>query len=200
MNHDISAEVPGDFPMEARNERNRLVVPPSERDYRQGGLHAKVVLVEYGDYQCPDCGELYASIKAIQGQSDATFFEKNDLCFVFRQFPQSQIHPQAQKAAAAALSAGAQGKFWQMHDLLFAHQQALGNGYLVEYADYLELDIPQFLKDITRKVYVDRINEDIKSGRKSGVTVTPALFINGTRYLDRWNVEQLMAAIITASH
>lgn len=191
MSHDIPAEVP--------DNRNWLVVPPSERDYRQGELNARVVLVEYGDYQCPDCGELYTLIKTIQGQPDATFLEKNDLCFVFRQFPQPQIHPQAQKAAAAALAAGAQGQFWQMHEMLFSHQQELGNGYLVEYADRLGLDIPQFLQDITRKVHADRINEDIKSGIQSGVTVAPTLFINGTRYVDRWNVEQLTAAIITAN-
>ena len=189
MSHDISAEVPG--------ARNWLVIPPSERDYRQGELNAKVVLVEYGDYQCPDCGELYSLIKTIQMQEN--FPDETALCFVFRQFPQP-IHPQAQKAAAAALAAGAQGQFWQMHEMLFSHQQELENGYLVEYADRLELDIPKFLQDITRKVYVDRINEDIESGIRSGVTVTPALFINGIRYTDRWIIEQLTAAIATANH
>ncbi|MEH1770884.1 MAG: DsbA family protein [Nostoc sp.] len=192
MSHNISAEGTGD--------RNRLVVPPSERDYRQGGLHARVVLVEYGDYQCPNCGELYTLIKTIQRQPDATFPEGNDLCFVFRQFPQPQIHPQAQKAAAAALAAGAQGQFWQMHEMLFSHQQELGNGYLVEYANNLGLDISQFLQDIFKKVYMDAVNEDIESGLCSGVTAAPALFINGIRYSDHWNIEQLMAAIITASN
>ena len=192
MSHDISAEVPG--------KRNPLVVPASERDYRQGELDARVVLVEYGDYQCPDCGELYTLIKTIQRQPDATLPEKNALCFVFRQFPQPQIHPQAQKAAAAVLAAGAQGQFWQMHEMLFSHQQELGNGYLVEYADHLELDIPRFLQDITTDVHVNWINQDIESGMQSGVTVAPALFINGTRYPNRWNIEQLMTAIVTASH
>ena len=190
MSHDISAEVPGD--------RSRLVVPASERDYRQGELHARVVLVEYGDYQCPDCGKLYTLIKTIQEQPDATFLEEIALSLVFRQFPQPQIHPQARKAAAAALAAGAQGQFWQMHEMLFSHQQELGNGYLVEYADCLELDIPRFLQDITREVHVERINQDIESGRQSGVTVAPALFINGTRYVDHWNMEQLVTAIVTA--
>jgi protein-disulfide isomerase len=191
MSHDISAEVPG--------ERNRLVVPASERDYRQGRLHARVVLVGYGDYQCSDCGELYTLIKTIQEQPDATFPKENDLCFVFRQFPQPQIHPQAQKAAAAALAAGAQGQFWQMHEMLFSHQQALGDGYLVEYADRLELDIPRFLQDVTREIHADRINQDIESGIQSGVTTAPALFINGMRYIDRWSIEQLTAAIVNAS-
>ena len=191
MSHDVSVEGP--------NGRNSLVVSPSERDYRQGALNARVVLVEYGDYQCPDCGELHTLIKTVQEQLYATFPVENYHCFVFRQFPQPHIYSQAQKAAEAALAAGSQGLFWQMHDMLFSHQQALGNGYLVEYANNLGLDIPRFLQDITREVYVDRINEDIASGIQSGVTAVPALFINGTRYIDCWNIEQLMPAIVAAS-
>lgn len=191
MSHDISVEAEGD--------RNQLVGSPSEQDYRQGSLKARVVLVEYGDYQCPQCGELYALIKTIHRSLNGTFLEENYLCFVFRQFPQPLIYPQAQKAAAAALAAGVQGQFWQMHDMLFNHQQALGNGYLVEYADRLGLDIPQFLQEITRQVHVDRINKDIESGLQSGVTTAPALFINGIRYRDRWNIEQLMTAIVAAN-
>jgi protein-disulfide isomerase len=192
MSHNISVEASGD--------RNQLVVPPSERDYRQGALNAKVVLVEYGDYQCAGCGELYPLIKRIQGQLDATFAETNYLCLVFRQFPQPQIHSQAQKAAAAALAAGAQGQFWQMHDMLFNHQQALGNGYLVEYANQLGLCIPSFLQAISRQKHVDRIHEDIESGHQSGVQAAPALFINGIRYRNRWDIEPLMGAIVAASH
>jgi protein-disulfide isomerase len=87
-----------------------------------------------------------------------------------------------------------------MHDMLFTHQQALGNDYLVEYANNLGLDIPQFLQDISGQVHIARINQDIESGLHSGVTAAPALFINGIRYTSRWNIEQLMAAIVTASH
>ena len=191
MSHDISEE--------AFSDRNPLVLSPSERDYHQGELDAKVVLVEYGDYQCLECRELYSLIKAIQAQLDVTFAEENYLCFVFRQFPQTQIHPQAQKAAAAALAAGAQGQFWQMHDMLFTHQQALGSGYLVEYADHLGLDVCQFLRAISRQVHHDRIHEDIASGLQSGVETAPALFINGIQYRDRWALEPLMAAILTDS-
>jgi protein-disulfide isomerase len=189
-----------DISVEAEGDRNQLVGSLSEQDYRQGSLNARVVLVEYGDYQCPQCGELYALIKTIHSSLNGTFPEENYLCFVFRQFPQPLIYPQAQKAAAAALAAGAQGQFWQMHDMLFNHQQALGNGYLVEYADRLGLNIPQFLQEMTRQIHVDRIDKDIESGLQSGVTTAPALFINGTRYRDRWNIKQLMAAIITASN
>ncbi len=122
------------------------------------------------------------------------------MCVVFRHFIESSIYPQAQKAAQVAEAAAAQGKFWQMHDLLFTHQKALGNGYLVEYADVLGLDISRLLQDISKRVHIDRINQDIESGYQSGVTAVPALFINGVRYTERWNIEQLKAAITTASH
>lgn len=87
-----------------------------------------------------------------------------------------------------------------MHEMLFSHQQELGSGYLVEYADRLELDIPRFLQDIIRGIHVDRINEDIEGGIQSGVTTAPALFINGMCYTDRWNMEQLVTAVVSASH
>jgi protein-disulfide isomerase len=175
--------------MSQANDRNRLSVPPSERDRIQGSLDAPVVLVKYGDYQSPDCGESHRIIKVIQQQLG------NRLGFVFRHFPQVSIHPQAQKAAEAAEAAATQGKFWQMHDTLFEHQQALDNGYLVEYANDLRLDITQFLQAMWGHVYADRVNEDVESGLRSGVTTTPTLFINGIRYNDAWNVESLLAAI-----
>ncbi len=175
--------------MSQANERNRLSVPPSERDRIEGAIDAPIVLVEYGDYQCPDCGEVHRMIKAIQQQLG------NRLGFVFRHFPQASIHPQAQKAAEAAEAAAAQGQFWQMHDTLLEHQQALDNGYLVEYANELGLDIPQFLQALWKHVYTERINEDIESGLRSGVATTPTLFINGIRYNDTWNLESLLAAI-----
>jgi protein-disulfide isomerase len=192
MSHDIPANAPGD--------RHQLVVPPSEQDHRQGSLDARVVLVEYGDYQCPQCGELYALIKTVQERLNATFFEENYLGFVFRHFPQPQIHPQAQKAAAATEAAAAQGQFWQMHEMLLKHQQELEDGFLAEYADQLGLDVTQFIRDIARKVHVDHINQDIASGIDSGVVSTPALFINGVRYIGALELEPLLAAIAEASH
>lgn len=177
----------------------QLFVPPSQHDHYQGTLAASVVLVEYGNYQCPQCGEVYRLIQAAQHQFASASLEKNGMCVVFRHFIENSIHPQAQKAGQAAEAAAAQGQFWQMHDMLFAHQQELGSGYLVEYANYLGLDIRQFLQDISRHVHVDRINQDIESGLQSGVTSAPALFINGVRYTNGWSLEQLMAAIVAAS-
>lgn len=162
-------------------------------------LSAKVVLVMYGDYQDPRSADVYKVIKAIERELSAAFGE-DYLCLIFRHFPQTQIHPHAQRAAQAAEAAAAQGKFWSMHDTLFAHQQRLENGYLVEYANDLGLDFPQFLKELSKQVHVDRINEDIESGLQSGVTAAPALFINNIRYTGRWKMTELMTAIVAASH
>jgi protein-disulfide isomerase len=176
-----------------------LLIPPSTQDWMQGVLSAKVVLVMYGDYQDSRSADVYKLIKAIKRELSTTFGE-DYLCFIFRHFPQVQIHLQAQRAAQAAVAAAVQGRFWSMHDTLFAHQQRLENGYLIEYANDLGLDIPQFLKDLPQQMHVDRINKDIESGLQSGVTNAPGLFINGTRYQYRWNIEQLMAAIVAANH
>ncbi|HEY9623943.1 MAG TPA: DsbA family protein [Crinalium sp.] len=178
------------------DDRNHsfLSIPPSTQDHIQGVLSASVVLVMYGDYQSSQSANVYRLIKAIQRQLDVSPGE-NGLCFVFRHFPQVQIHAQAQRAAEAAEAAEAQGQFWQMHEMLFAHSQELRNGYLVEYANKLGLDISQFLQDLSKRVYVGRVNKDIESGLQSGVTAAPALFINGNRYSDRWNMEQLKSKI-----
>lgn len=176
-----------------------LLVPPSTQDLMQGVLSAKVLLVMYGDYQSPRNADVYKLIKAIERELSSSF-EKDYLCFIFRHFPQTQIYPHAQRAAQAAQAAAAQGQFWLMHDTLFAHQQNLENGYLIEYANDLGLDIPQFLKDLHKQVHIDRINEDIEGGIRSGVTTAPALFINGNRYTGYWNMTQLLPAIVTASY
>jgi protein-disulfide isomerase len=178
-------------------EPDSLFVPPSSRDHIQGVLGASVVLVMYGDYECFQSANAYRLIKVAQQQLSLSW-GRNDVCFIFRHFPQIDIHPHAQRAAEAAEAAAMQGQFWQMHEMLFIHQQALENGYLVEYASRLELNLSQFLQDLSRRVHVDRINADRDSGIRSGVVATPALFINGRRYIDGWNMEQLIAAMMDA--
>lgn len=176
-----------------------LIVLASTQDHSQGVLSAAVMLVMYGDYQCPRSAAVYKLIRIIRQELTASFGE-DYLCFIFRHFPQIQIHPYAHRAAQAAEAAAAQEQFWLMSDTLFDHQQRLENGYLVEYANDLGLDVPQFLKELSKQVHVDRINEDIAGGIRSGVTTTPALFINGSRYVGHWNTTELMAAMIAASH
>lgn len=181
------------------NHNNRsLFVPPSTQDHIQGVLNATVVFVMYGDYECFQSANVYRLIKVAQQQLKVSFGE-NNLGFIFRHFPQVQIHPHAQRAAEAAEAAAAQGQFWQMHEILFIYQQELENGYLVEYANRLGLDISQFLQELSKGAYVNRINADIEGGLRSGIEVAPALFINGIRYLNRWTVEQIMVAIVAAN-
>jgi len=176
-----------------------LFIPPLIQDHIQGVLSASVVLIMYGDYECFQSANVYRLIKAAQQQLSPSSKE-NDVCFIFRHFPQIQAHDHAQRAAEAAEAAAAQGQFWQMHEMLFIQQLELGNGYLVEYANRLGLDISQFLQDLSRGVYADRINADVEGGLQSGVEAAPALFINGIRYLDRWIIEQIMAAIVAANN
>jgi protein-disulfide isomerase len=108
----------------------RLTVPVSQRDHQQGPATAPVTLVEYGDYECPYCGEAYPIVKEIKLRLG------DRLRFVFRNFPLTQSHPHAEHAAEAAEAAAAQGKFWEMHDSLFEHQQALDDTHLVHDASY----------------------------------------------------------------
>ncbi|KAM3093048.1 DsbA family protein [Phormidesmis sp. 146-12] len=185
--------------MNQDSNANQLFLPPSQRDHYQGTLSAPIVLVEYGNYQSPQCGEVHRLVQAIQQHFNSVFAEENRLCVVFRHFIENSIYPQAQKAAEVAEAAAVQGQFWQMHEMLFTYQHALGNGYLVEYANHLGLDVSQILQDLSKRRHVDRINEDIESGYQSGVTTAPALFINGIRYCDRWSLEELITTIDTAS-
>ena len=180
------------------NDYTALFVPPSTQDYVEGVLSATVVLVMYGNYQSTQSADVYRLIRVVRRQLSVSLGD-NYSCFIFRHFPKIESHHHARRASEAAEAAAVQGQFWQMHDTLFEHQQELENGYLVEYANRLRLDIPQFLQDMSKQSYLNRINEDIEGGLSSGVTAAPALFINGTRYVDRWNIDRLMAAIAAAS-
>lgn len=121
----------------------------------------------------------------------------HQFCFVFRHFPQKPLHFQAQKAAEAAEAAEAQGKFWQMHNILFERQKFLSDGNLLEYANELELDLHQFLYAIAEHQYADRVAQDIQSGKHFGVTRTPTLFINQNHYSGAWEVESMITAILS---
>ena len=117
------------------------------------------------------------------------------LCFVFRNFPLTTVHPHAEHAAEAAEASGAQGKFWEMHDCLFEHQKALHDRDLVDYATEIGLDVFLFIREMTAHRYADRVREDFLSGVRSGVNGTPTFFINGARYQGSLNLRSLLAAI-----
>jgi protein-disulfide isomerase len=168
----------------------RLALPVSRhRDHIQGSDTAPATLLEYGDYECPFCGQAYAIINQLQEALGG------NLRFVFRNFPLTQVHPHAQPAAEAAESAGAQNKFWEMHDYLYENQQALEEEDLMQYAGILGLDLKCFVNDITNHVHAPRIREDFLSGIKSGVNGTPAFYINGLRYTNSWDFETLFQTI-----
>lgn len=155
----------------------------SSRDHIQGSDTAVVTLLEYGDYECPYCGQAYPIVKQIQN----SFGEV--LRFAFRHFPITQSHPHAQNAAEAAESAGSQNKFWEMHDYLYEHQHTLDDIQLEKYAKELGLDLNKFNQDMSEHVYLNRVKEDFLSGVRSGVNGTPCFYINGIRYDDSWDIE-----------
>jgi protein-disulfide isomerase len=177
------------LPMDHPSELSQALLSIASHDHLQGAMDAPVILLEYGDYQCPYCAEVHKMIKTIQQRLD------RQLCFVFRHFPQKQLHCRSQKVAEASEAVAAQGKFWQIHDILFERQKSLRDGDLVEYANELGLDLYQFLQAIAQHRYADRVAEDVHSGRQCQVTHTPTLFINESRYSGAWEVEQLMTAI-----
>lgn len=175
--------------MNLSDEINQVIPPLSDRDHTQGSLNAVVTLMEYGDYQCPQSCRAHGIVKAMQQQLG------EQLCFIFRHFPRTQIHPQSQRAAESAEAAARQGKFWEMHDILFEHQQALEDGDLVHYAAQLNLDIPQFLREMAERVHKQRVQEDVESGRCNGVEDTPTFFI-GLRYKGPQNLDRVLQVLL----
>jgi protein-disulfide isomerase len=161
-----------------------LTPPVSESDHIAGPDDASVTLVEYGDYECPYCGMAHPVVKRAQRDLG------KQLRFVFRNFPLSEAHPHAQIAAQAAEAAGAQGRFWEMHDMLFEHQDALEVEDLLGYAASLGLDAKQIARDLDAGTYVKRVRDDFRSGVKSGVNGTPTFFVNGVRYDGSWANEK----------
>ena len=169
------------------SEYSNLNIPVNRnRDHILGPDTAPITLVEYGDYECPYCGQAYPIIKQIQD-----YFGDN-LRFVFRNFPLSQVHPHAQRVAEVAEEAADQNKFWNMHDYLYEHQQALDDNHLEKYAKIIGLDLERFNKDMENHIHVPRIREDFLSGIQSGVNGTPSFYINGTRYDGSWDFDTLV--------
>ena len=166
---------------------SRLTPDIGPRDHTQGSPNAIVQLCEYGDFECPHCGAAYPIVKAIQ----ETMGSK--LLFAYRHFPLTRIHPHAEHAAQLAETAGQYGKFWEMHDMLFEHQDALEDEQLVGYAEALGID-PDW------SAALPRVRADFTSGVRSGVNGTPTFFINGYRYDGGANtlLDALMEATIDA--
>jgi protein-disulfide isomerase len=153
-----------------------LTRPDPERDHISGSTNGSINLLEYGDYECPFCADVQPIVKEIQRRLG------DNLLFAFRHFPLTNIHPHSEHAAEAAESAGAQGNFWGMHDLLFENQTALEDEDLAAYATGLGFDETRLIREVTSAAYAARIREDFKSGVRGGVNGTPTFFISGERY------------------
>ena len=167
-----------------------LTPPVNEGDHVAGPDDAPITLVEYGDYECPHCGRAQTVIKKVQRELGS------QLRFVFRNFPLAEAHPHAQLAAQAAEAAGAQGKFWEMHDTLFAHQDALEGDDIVGYAESLGLDIKRLARELEAGTYAKKVRADFRSGVRSGVNGTPTFFVNGTRYDGSWATEEAFLPVL----
>ncbi|MER7892169.1 Na+/H+ antiporter NhaA [Micromonospora sp. NPDC094482] len=167
-----------------------LPVDP-ERDHMRGPREAPVTVVEYGDFECPYCGQAEPVVRELLA-------DFANIRYVWRHLPLTDVHPHAQLAAEAAEAASAQSAFWEMHDLLLAHQDALNPTDLLGYAERLGLDLDRFREHMVEREAVDRIAEDVDSADLSGVTGTPTFFINGRRHHGAYDITALSAAVKAA--
>jgi protein-disulfide isomerase len=161
-----------------------LKTPPGHADHHRGPLNASVIIVEYGDYQCPFCA-------ATAPVLDKLFRRYDDLCLVFRHFPMISNHPNAGVAAVAAEAANRQGKFWEMHQALFENQQDLSTENIFVLAKNLGLDMRDFLNDLEDERLLERVRKDINSGVLNGVNATPTIFVNGIRFEGMPSLDEL---------
>ena len=162
-----------------------------DRDHIRGLADALVTVVEYGDFECPYCGQAEPVIRELLA-------DFGEVRYVWRHLPLTDVHPRAQLAAEAAEAAASQGEFWRMHDLLLDHQQDLRPADLNRYAGDLGLDVERLRDELRRHVHVARIAEDVESAELSGVSGTPTFFINGRRHYGAYDITTLTAAVKTA--
>ena len=148
----------------------------SNTDHATGNLNADLVIVEYGDYQCPYCGAAYPVLKELIKEFGS------QVKFVFRNFPLSEMHQYALPAALAAEAAALQGKFWEMHDAIYENQEYLNELFLFKLAEKINLDLEKFKSDIQKTELSDKIDADFESGVMSGVNGTPSFFVNGKKF------------------
>jgi protein-disulfide isomerase len=169
-----------------------LAVSVSHSDHIMGPETAKITLVEYGDFECPNCGQAYHAVKILRKHFDGR------MRFVFRHFPLREVHPHAELAAEAAEAAGAQNKFWPMHDLLFENQRHLKDKSLRRYAEGIEVDMERYDYEMSDHVYLQRVQEHIDGGIRSRVRSTPTFFVNGVVQDVSFGLERLRQAIENA--
>jgi len=164
-----------------------LATAVGPHDHVTGPKNPTLTLVEYGDYECPYCGQAFPIVEKIREHF------REDLQFVFRNFPLTDVHPHAEAAAEFAEAAGLQGKFWEMHDTLFQHQRHLDNDSLLRYVTDVGADVDEVTRALAAGDVRRRVEADFESAIRSGANGTPAFFVNGTRYDGSWAYEPFVA-------
>jgi protein-disulfide isomerase len=172
----------------------RLIHAVTETDHILGDKDARVTLVEYGEFECPHCGRAHFQLKELRHR-----LSELNAHFVFRHFARDEVHPFSVRAAVAAEAAGAQGRFWEMHDHLFENQHALEYEDLERHAVAVGLDVDRFLVDLRDPVHLELVNVHRTTGIESGVSSTPAFFLNGKRYEGGYEPDALVGAITLAT-
>ena len=175
-------------------QKFELAVPVSAIDHMLGAPHAPVTVVEYGDFECPNCRQAAPAVKLLLERFAGR------VRIVYRHFPLEEVHPHALLAAQAAECAAGQGRFWEMHDLLFENQSHLKPHQLRGYAERLELDMVRYEAEMGDEVYLQRVREHIDGGKLSGVRATPAFFVNGKIQDVSFGLQALAKAVETALH
>jgi protein-disulfide isomerase len=167
-----------------------LKPPVSDQDHIRGTLSSPVILLEFGDFECPHCAAAHSILKKLEMNL------QNRMAFVFRHLPLAQVHEYARTAAISSEAAGRQGKFWEMHDLIFENQSKLSTVYLLRMAESLGLDMKTFQKDTYDVKLAEKVDADFESGVLSGVNGTPSFFINGIKYDGAYDLESMTAAVL----
>lgn len=178
--------------MAHKNDVVDLAVAVDAVDHAVGPEHAPVTIVEYGDFECPNCKQAAPAVKLLLERFAGR------VRLVFRHFPLEEVHPHALHAAMAAEAAGSQGKFWQMHDLLFENQRHLKLRHLRGYAEKLELNMERYAAELDSQFFMQRIRDHIDGGIRSGVRATPTFFVNGTIADVSYGLQFIYTAVETA--
>jgi protein-disulfide isomerase len=175
--------------MNEDTEVTDLVLPVEQRDHCHGSPSARYALVEFGDYTSPHCRHVLGAVNELLRELGG------DLCFVFRNFPQPKTHPLARRAAEAAEAAGLQGKFWLMHDRLFAHQDELSDALIRNLARDLPVEMADYQRDLSSGVAARRVDDDLESAEEAGVGDTPTFFVNGRLHVGQYEFLPLLEAL-----
>ncbi|WFE41682.1 DsbA family protein [Micromonospora sp. WMMD998] len=171
----------------------RLRVPVTERDHVRGPSDAPVTIVEYGDFQCRYCGAAYPNLAEVLRQRADT------VRLAYRHFPITNVHPHAENAAETAEAAGARGRFWEMHDWLYEHQDQLDPVHLSLGVEQVGLPLDEVNAEVARQAHADRVRQDFVGGIRSGVTGTPSLFVNDVRHDGGYELAELLAVVDSAA-